>query len=61
MKVAFAYVAIDPTLKTTYNTTCTTHPAIVTHWRKFKRWIYEAVLYGDLSRHDLSKDFTKAY
>ena len=60
MKVAFALVAIDSQLKITYNSTLTTHPAISTHWRKFKRWIRETVLHGDSDRQRLSKEFTTA-
>ena len=53
-------MTIDEQLKTTYNSIVRTHPAISTHWRKFKRWIEDVVLHGNSDRLKRSIEFTSA-
>lgn len=59
-KVIFASMTIDEQLKTTYNSIVKAHPAISTHWRKYKRWICDVVLHGNSDRLKLSNEFTTA-
>src|SRR5256886_1312890 len=59
-KIIFATMTIDEQLKTTYNSVVLAHPAISSHWRKFKRWIKDIVLHGDSDRLKLSNEFTTA-
>ena len=59
-KIIFASMTIDEQLKMTYNTIVRAHPAIATHWRKFKRWIQDVVLHGDSDRQKMSSEFTMA-
>jgi hypothetical protein len=59
-KVIFASMTMDEELKMTYNSIVRVHPAIATHWRKFKRWIQDVVLHGDSDRLKLSNEFTMA-
>ena len=59
-KVNFASLTLDEELKTTYNITMMAHPAVSTHWRKFKRWIKRKVLHGDQDRRKLMFDFAAA-
>ena len=47
-------------MQITYNSTVLAHPAISSHWRKFKRWAQDTVLHGNSDRSRLSKEFTTA-
>jgi len=59
-KIILASMTIDEQLKTTYNSITQAHPAISTHWRKFRRWIKDVVLHGNSDRLKLSNEFTNA-
>jgi len=59
-KIIFATMTVDEQLKTTFNSVVRAHPAISSHWRKFKRWIKDIVLHGDSDRLKLSNEFTTA-
>ena len=59
-KIILTSMTIDEQLKMTYNSTVHVHPAISTHWQKFKHWIQDVVLHGNLDHQNLSNEFTAA-
>jgi len=59
-KIILTSMTIDEQLKMTYNSTVCVHPAISTHWQKFKHWIQDVVLHGNLDCQKLSSKFTAA-
>jgi hypothetical protein len=59
-KVILATMTMNKTMKTSYTSVTKNHPAISTHWRKFKRWAKVTALHADSNRLKRSDEFTTA-